>query len=313
MENKAVCLGIIVGDFIGRPVDAIPEKGKLVLTERTELHIGGCASNTAVVLKRLGVDVSIIGKVGSDNLGNFLLGKLNEEKINISRIKKSSKTTSGTIVMVHPDGERSFIHSTGANGDLHLKDIDFDYLKGFPLVHIAGAFLMPGFDGKPLVETLKKAKKCGLITCLDTAWDSTGKWIKLIGEALPHIDYFLPSIEEARMIAGREKPEEVAEFFINKGVKNVCLKMGGQGSYIHNRKENYRILAPEAEKIDTTGCGDAYAAGFIAGILRGMSFEKCGMLANITGGKIATAVGATTAVVSYEDTLEFGRKYNRWV
>ena len=61
MENKAVCLGIIVGDFIGRPVDAIPEKGKLVLTERTELHIGGCASNTAVVLKRLGVDVSIIG------------------------------------------------------------------------------------------------------------------------------------------------------------------------------------------------------------------------------------------------------------
>ncbi|HNS32299.1 MAG TPA: sugar kinase [bacterium] len=313
MENKAICLGIIVGDFIGKPVEDIPEKGKLVLTDRTELHIGGCASNTGVVLRRMGVEVSVMGKVGDDNLGNFLLGKLMEEKIDVSRVRKSvSKTTSGTLVMVHSDGERSFIHSTGANGDLKLEDIDFDYMKNFPLLHVAGAFLMPGFDGKPLAETLKKARDMGLITCLDTAWDSTGKWKELIEESLQYIDYFLPSIEEAKMISKKENPEDIAEFFLDSGVKNVCLKMSSEGSYICNRKEKYRIIAPDMQRIDTTGCGDAYAAGFIAGIIKGMPFEKCGMLANITGGKIATAVGATTAVLSYEDTIEFGRKYNRW-
>ena len=314
MEKKVVCLGIIVGDFIGRPVENVPEKGKLVLTERTELHIGGCASNTGVVLKRLGIDVGIIGKVGNDNLGDFLLGKLKNENLDVGGIKRSrGKTTSGTLVMVHSDGERSFIHSTGANGDISMEDIDFGYIRQFPILHVAGAFLMPGFDGKPLAETLRKAKQAGIMTCLDTAWDSTGKWISLIGEALPYIDYFLPSIEEAKMIAGMDNHVGIADFFLERGVGNVCLKMGSGGSYIKNGKEEYRIMAPDAPKIDTTGCGDAYAAGFIAGIVKGLPFEKCGMLANITGGKIATGVGATTAVTSYEDTLEFGRKYGRWI
>ncbi|MCK9266897.1 carbohydrate kinase family protein [bacterium] len=314
MENKVMCLGIIVGDFLGRPVEAAPEKGKLILTERTELHIGGCASNTGVVLSKLGINVSISGKVGNDNLGNFLLGKLKEENIDVSRIKKSeTKSTSGTLVFIHSDGERSFIHSTGANGDIKLEDIDFDYIKTFPLIHIAGVFLMPGFDGKPLAETLKKVKSFGLITCLDTAWDSTGKWMELIEESLPYIDYFIPSIEEAKMIAGKDDPTEIANFFMDRGVKNICLKMGADGSYIKNKDEEYRIFAPDAPKIDTTGCGDAYAAGFIAGIVKGFSFKKCGMLANITGGKIATSVGATTGVTSFEDTIEFGKKYDRWV
>ncbi|MCM8761843.1 MAG: sugar kinase [Candidatus Omnitrophica bacterium] len=311
MENKVFCFGIIVGDFLGKPVESSPEKGKLVLIDRVELHIGGCAANTGIVLSRLGVNVAIGGKVGDDNLGRFVVNKLKEEKrIDTSRIKISKKkTTSGTIVLVHSDGERSFIHSIGANSDLHLEDIDFEYIQSFPLIHIAGALLMPGFDGKPLAETLKKAKMVGLITSLDTAWDATGRWFELIEEALPYTDYFLPSIEEAKMITGKNTPEDIAKFLMDKGVKNVCLKMGADGSFICNEKERYKFPALDFDVMDTTGCGDAYVAGFITGIVKGFSFEKCGMLANLVGAKAATSIGATAGIISYEDTLDFGKQF----
>lgn len=311
MENKVFCFGIIVGDFLGKPVEGVPEKGKLVLIDKVDLQIGGCATNTGIGLSRLGVNVSIGGKVGDDNLGKFVINKLKEEKrIDTSRIKISkSKNTSGTIVLIHSDGERSFIHSIGANSDLHLEDIDFEYIKTFPLIHIAGALLMHGFDGKPLAETLKKAKEMGLITSLDTAWDATGRWLLLLEEALQYTDYFLPSIEEARMITGQKTPEDIAKFLMDKGVKNVGLKMGADGSFICNEKEKHRFPALNFDVVDTTGCGDAYVAGFITGIVKGFSFEKCGLLANLVGAKAATAIGATAGIVSYEDTLEFGKKF----
>ncbi len=311
MDNRALCLGILVGDFLGKPVDRMPERGKLVLIERTELHLGGCANNTGVTLSRLGVEVAIMGKVGNDNLGRFVLGKLQEERVDVRGIKVSEHiNTSGTLVLIHPDGERSFIHSPGANGDLRLEDIDFEYMKGFPLLHVAGALLMPGFDGGPLAETLRRAREAGLVTSLDTAWDDTGRWMELVAEALPHVDYFLPSIEEARMITKQERPEDIAGFLLDKGVKNVALKMGAEGSFICNRQgESFRFKALDIDVVDTTGCGDAYAAGFIAGIIRGFSFQQCGMLATLTGNKAATAIGTTSGVVSYEDLVAFGKRH----
>jgi len=228
MANKnVVCFGIVVGDFLVKPFEKMPDRGKLLLADRTELQIGGCASNTGVVLRKLGVDVAIIGKVGSDNLGKFVLNKLREEGLNVSGMMTGREAnTSGTAVFIHPDGERSFIHSIGTNAHLQLEEIDFDFKKNFSILHIAGALLMPGFDGDPLAETFKRAKNAGVTTCLDTAWDSEGRWMTVLEKALPYVDYFLPSIEEARMITGKDKPEDVAAFLLSKGVKNVGLKMG---------------------------------------------------------------------------------------
>jgi sugar/nucleoside kinase (ribokinase family) len=309
-DKNVACLGIVVGDFLVKPVERMPEKGKLILTDRTELHIGGCASNTGVVLKRMGVDVAVIGKVGSDNLGKFLLNRLKEEGLDVSRMMTSDTTnTSGTAVFIHADGERSFIHSVGTNADIKIDEIDFDFIKKFSILHIAGALLMPNFDGAPMAETLKKSKEEGLTTCLDTAWDSTGRWLTLLERSLPYVDYFLPSIEEARMLTGKYAPEDVASFLLSRGVRNVGLKMGKEGSFIMNNSEQHHFKALDIEVVDTTGCGDAYAAGFIAGLSRNFSFERCGMLANLTGAKIATSIGATSGVSSFENIMAFGKKY----
>lgn len=310
MGKKVLCIGIIVGDFLAKPVEKIPEKGKLTLINSTELHIGGCAANTGIDLKKLGCEVAIVGKVGNDNLGKFLINKLREEGIETDGIKITDKTnTSGTAVLVHSDGERSFLHSIGANAEFRIEDIDFDSLKNFHILHIAGSFVMPEFDGKPTEETLKKAKEMGLTTVLDTVWDAKGRWLSLIEGALNYVDYFLPSYEEAKMITGKEKVEEISEFLLSKGVKNVGIKMGENGSFIANNHQTHYFPALKINVVDTTGAGDGYVAGFIAGLIRGFEFKKCGLIANLAGAKITTSVGATSGIISWDDLLEFGEKY----
>lgn len=310
MEKRVLCAGIIVGDYIMKPVTVLPERGKLTLVDRTELHIGGCASNTAVVLGRLGVRVAALGKLGQDNLGRFVLQKLQDEGVEVSGIKTMPEVnTSGTGVMVHPDGERSFLHSLGTNAFFSPEDIDFDYVKKFDIVHFAGIFLLPKLEGKALAGVVEKARKSGLTVCLDTAWDSQARWLKVLKDALPFLDYFLPSVEEAKMITGKDTPEDVAKFLLDCGVRNVCLKMGEKGSFIMNRTEKHYFPALKFEVVDTTGCGDGYVAGFIAGLVKNFSFEKCGLLANLTGAKIATALGTTAGVQSWDDLAAFGKQH----
>jgi len=307
---KVLCLGIIVGDFIAKPVETMPERGKLTFVEKTELHIGGCATNTGIVAKKLGVDVAIIGKVGNDNLGRFIINKLKEEGINTQYIKISDKyTTSGTSVLVHSDGERSFLHSVGANADFTIDDIDFSLFKNFSIIHIAGPFLMPNFIGEDLFKTLKEAKNIGLITCLDTVWDCFGRWLKGIEKSLPYIDYFFTSLEEAKMISGEKEKEKICNFFLSKGVKNVCLKMGENGSYIKNESEEYYFPALKVNVVDTTGAGDGYVAGFIKGLTLNYDFKKCGLLANIVGAKITTEIGATSGIKNWNALLNFAREF----
>ena len=313
MEMRVLCMGVLVADFFAKPVTGMPERGKLVPVDHVALHIGGCAVNTGVVLKKLGGDVAVMGRVGDDALGEFMIRSLRKEGLETKIILDSSINTSGSVVLIHADGERSFIHSIGANGTFALSDIDFEYVKKFSILHIAGALMMPKFDNKALAVLTERAKKEGLTVVLDTAWDSAGKWFSGLKDALPHVDYFLPSIEEARMIAGKQAPEDVAAFLLDCGVKNVGLKMGAGGSMVMNGGEKHFFPVLPIEVVDTCGCGDAYVAGFLAGLLRGYSFETCGLLANLAGAKTATAMGATTAVTSWKDLVAFGVRHGRHI
>jgi len=302
---EVICLGILVADVIARPVKKIPERGKLELVESMELHTGGCAANTGIALTKLGVKVGVIGKVGEDGFGDFIVHRLEQQGIDIRGIKRDRTThTSATMALVQEDGERSFIHYLGANARLRLEDIDFDLLKGAKIFHIAGAFLLPELDGPPMAEALKRAKEMGLITSLDTAWDSTGQWLKLIEPCLPYIDIFLPSLEEAKEISAEEGLDEVADFFLERGVEVVGLKMGEKGSFVKDRRESFRIYPSKVEVIDATGAGDAYVAGFLTGALKGWDLEKAGKLATAVGTCCVTAMGATAGVKSLEETLK---------
>jgi len=300
------CLGIMVADVVARPVVELPERGRLTLVENMELHTGGCAVNTGIALARLGFSVSVLGAAGQDGFGDYVVTELSKHGIDARGVRrKSEANTSATMVMVDPDGERRFLHYLGANAELREADVDLDIVRQARILHIAGALVMPGIDGEPTARILRQAKEAGLTTSYDTVWDAKGNWMKLVEPCLPYIDVMLPSLAEARMIAGKERPQDVAEVFMRYGVSIVALKMGEQGSYVRSKDQELFVPPYVVQAVDATGAGDAFVAGFLAGLLRGWDLERTARLANAVGALCVTAVGASTGIRSLDDTLRF--------
>jgi sugar/nucleoside kinase (ribokinase family) len=301
---EVLCVGIHVADVLARPVKEYPQRGRLVLVDKIELHTGGCAGNAAIGLARLGISTGVAGKIGADAFGDFYMSVMKKEGIDCrGLVRDSSVNTSATMVIVHPDGERSFIHYLGANAALEHSDIDFDLVREYRILHLAAAFVMSKLDGQPSARLLQRAKSEGRITALDTAWDSAGRWMSVIEPYFQHTDYFLPSIEEARMIAGVQEPADIARCFLDKGVKVVGLKMGEKGCYIRSSDAELRLPAYKVDVVDATGAGDAFAAGFLAGVAMGWDLERTGKLANAAGAFAVTAIGTTAGLKGLDETV----------
>jgi sugar/nucleoside kinase (ribokinase family) len=305
-----LCLGIMVADVVALPVKGLPPKGTLATVERMELHTGGCAVNTGISLAKLGLRTAVMGKVGADGFGDYVIGVLQEHGIDTRGVVRDRvNNTSATMVMVDEDGERTFIHYLGANGAVHEEDVSLDLVRRARILHVAGHNLMPGFDGEIAGRILARAHSCGVTTSLDTAWDFSGRWLKLVEPCLPHLDIFVPSFEEARQIAGREDPAGVAAFFLDYGIGTVALKMGSQGCYVATQEEAFHLPIFPVKVVDATGAGDAFAAGFLAGMARGWGLRESARLANAVGALCVTAVGATAGVRSLGETVEFVRSF----
>ncbi len=305
---EVTCVGIFTADVVGKPIDSLPKRGDLQLVERMELHSGGCAANTGLGLAKLGIDTAVAGKVGSDGFGDFLVSRFRSHGIDTSGIARDAATaTSATMVLVHSDGERSFLHYLGANATFTLEDIELESVLNTRVLHVAGALVMPSFDGPPTAELLSRARERGVITSLDTVYDATGQWMQKLAPALPHTDYFLPNYNEASALAGgREDVDEVARFLLDAGARVVGIKMGEQGCYFRTAEgETLRLPVLPVNAIDALGAGDAFVAGLLAGLVRGWDLERCARFATAVGACCVTALGATTGVRSFADTEAF--------
>lgn len=305
---EVVCIGVLVADVIVYPVNTMPRRGLLNRVERISLHMGGCAMSAAIDMSKLGLKTALLGMVGNDSLGDFLKDSLVRNNVNIDGLVTDKVSqTSASVVLSDNTGERTFLHYIGVNGIFGMSDIKWEVIENSAIVFIAGTMLMDTFDGEQCASVLRRCKEMGKITVLDTAWDAKGRWMKLLGQCMPYIDIFLPSIEEARGISGKSQPKEIADVFFKKGVKQVVIKLGGKGCYMRESKDAEGVIIPaySVKAVDTTGAGDSFCAGFITGISRGMSFTECGRFANAVGAHCVSEIGATTGIRSINDILAF--------
>ncbi len=308
MMFDVACIGILVADVLAKPVDRIPPKGLLGLIDGISLYSGGCAMSAAIDMAKIGIDTAVLGKVGNDSFGGFLKNTLVENKVNIDGLCiDPAAQTSASVVLSDSKGERTFLHCVGANGTFSEGDIHWSVIENSRIVFVAGTFLMDTFDGVQCANVLKRCKDMGKTTVLDTAWDSKGRWLTLLEACMPYIDVFLPSIDEAIALSGKENPEDIAAVFFDKGVGKVAIKLGDRGCYLQENKGDKGIIVPpfKVKAIDTTGAGDSFCAGFIAGLVKGMDFVSCGRFANAVGAHCVSALGATTGIKSMAEILEF--------
>ena len=315
LMTEAVCLGILVADVIARPVSEYPARGELRLVDEVRPFIGGCAANTGIGLQMLGVETLVVGKVGNDGFGTLVRDELGRYGVDARGVSTHPDApTSATLVTVAPDGERSFLHCLGANARFEEDDVPWDLLQGAKLLHIAGHFLLPAFDGESCARVLQRAQALGLRTSLDTAGHPAPQWYETLRPVLPYVDYFLPSLSEARFCVEGCNPnassDVVARALLDAGVKTVALTKGEAGSYLarrdpNGREESLHLPAYRVASTDATGAGDAFSAGFLCGVLRDLSLRECGLLGNACGALCATQLGTVAGCRSFEVTRAF--------
>ena len=300
-------MGVHILDVLGRYVSEIPPGQGISLIDEIRITAAGTSAGTSVDLAKLGCNVTAVGAVGNDEMGNILIGILNRYGVNTKYLaRKEGVQTSGSILPIRPNGERPALHVMGSNAVFSFDDVPLDVVAKADFVHVGGFYLMPKFDGPDTVKTLQFAKQSGAITTMDILGVKQENMAQKIIPCMPYLDYFMPNLEEAGMITGLTDPQKMCQYFLDAGAKNVVLKMGERGSLILSASgERVRIPAFKVKLVDTTGCGDAWSAGFIAGLSLQMSVAKAAELGSACGSLVASGLGSDAGIIDLDSTLAF--------
>jgi sugar/nucleoside kinase (ribokinase family) len=302
-KYDATIVGLYVLDILGRPVSEIPKGGDLAYIDELRLTVAGTAGGTIIDCAKLGLSTLAVGAVGDDEKADFVVSVLEKFGVDTAGFERiQGVPTSSTILNIRPNGERPALHLRGAC-DYFLppnkEKLDIFDCKVF---HLGGTGLLKKLDGSASVELLKDAKENECIT----TWDligATESTIDIVKPLLPHIDYFMPSIEEASIMCGLDDPKDIAKYYLDNGVTNCVLTMGGEGSLFVNKDETIKTPAFDINVVDTTGCGDAFDAGMITSLINDFDLEKSLKFATTTSGLVATGLGSDAGIIDFDDTI----------
>ncbi|MGF6258709.1 carbohydrate kinase family protein [Ensifer sp. LBL] len=308
MAHDVSVIGLYILDILGRPVDRIPEGGNVEFIDEIRLTVAGTAGGTVVDLAKLGLNCLAVGAVGDDEKADFVLSTLQRFGVDTAEMQRiPGVPTSATILNIRRNGERPALHVRGASGHFEIAAEALDRVTEAPIVHLGGTGLLDRLDGEPSRVLLEAAKAKGRTVTFDLLGASE-KTLSLIRPLFPYIDYFMPSVEEAMLISGRKTAEDAALFFCDLGVKHCVFTLGGDGVYFMDPdRKTVKLPAFEIDVVDTTGCGDAFNAGFIAGLHHKMDTETSLKFAQASAALVATGLGSDAGITSFEATQAFMR------
>ena len=302
-----VC-GTCVADILVRPVPltAPVGGGRLFHVEPIEATTGGIVCNTGIAMRRLGMRVAAAGLVGADPWGELVRARLAEEGVDTTALESHpSRATSTTAVLIDPSGERSFAHHVGAPAAL---DLDF-FRRSAAHWFRSRAALVGYFGLLPAVEpvladSLATVHAGGCLVALETG--GSGGSLTELAPALPNIDLYVPSLDEAVHQTALRDPREIVACYRSHGAAGIVgVKLGTQGVLLSPAAGEFIdipcVPAP-GPVADTTGAGDSFLAGLLTGILRGMPLREAGMLGAATAACCVTGRGAIAGLRSFEET-----------
>lgn len=307
---ECLSVGILVADHLCEPIARLPAAGEVILCPRLPLSIGGCASNVAVDLARLGTSVGVVGCVGQDLFGRFVIDTLSAAGVDVAAIRQlADAETAGTLILNVRGEDRRFIHAPGANARLRAQDVPLESVRAAKVLYVGGYLLMPALEGEPLAALFRQARAWGVKTVLDIVMPQPGNhWAKL-ESVLAQTDVFLPNRDEAAALTGLDDPAEQARRFVDAGAGAVAITCGSDGAVLVSGAQRLRAEAHEVEFQGGTGAGDAFDAGFIAGSLAGEDLAGCLRWASAIGASCVRSISATDSVFSRSQAEQFLRDH----
>ena len=306
--NKIICVGNAVVDIIVKNGPERTPDGMTQFAETINMYAGGDAVNEAVGLAAMGNDVRLYTMIGEDALGNAVLGIVDGCGIRTDGIVRDKEhATTATVVTVGAGGEHGCMTlRDGAAGNMRYStkvfDIDF---TGAKVVCVASLFWSRGQRDEDLTGLFVEAKKAGAITVADMVLDQSQMSLEDIAGAMRQIDYLVPSLHEASYFTGKDTPEEIAEEFHRRGVKNVVLKMGDKGVFASSKGRSFQVGTIAEKVVDTLGGGDNFVAGFITGLADGMELKEALYFGSAAAAIAIGQYGANGAIKSKRQVEEY--------
>ncbi len=263
------------------------------------LSLGGSAGNTIRAMAQLGSKVGFIGKVGEDKTGEFFgqaLVNLGIEPILFTGTARSGRC----ISLISQDGERTMATYLGAAIELEPTEIMSTVFDGYDCLYVEGYLV----QNHALIENvMRSAKECGLKVAIDLASfnvvEENLEFLRRITQE--YVDILFANEDEARVFTGEEEPLNAMQY-ISKMCELTIVKIGIRGALIKCGPEVVHVgIMAAAKRVDTTGAGDFYAAGFLAGLCQGLTLRQCGTIGAITAGKVIEVVGTTFGQETWDD------------
>jgi ribokinase len=310
MNDTIVVLGSINYDIVAR-AEKLPQKGETLLGLDVETNTGGKGGNQAVQIALLGLKSVFIGQVGDDEHGKVVLASLEVKGVNKSfSCVKKGESTGLALITVAPDGSNTLVYIAGANHTISCEMID----KAAPCIKSARMLVTQN-------EININALMYGI--CLARSADipvlhNPAPAVSLPDEIWSLLDYITPNEVEASLYSGVPLTESgsdaqrrsCADWFLERGVKNVCITLGPAGAYwTDGKREIYRPTFP-IKPIDTTAAGDSFIGGFASGIVRGLTIENCLDIGNACGSLSVATKGAQKSIQGRDKILAFLREQN---
>lgn len=290
-EMTAIMMGVHVVDVLARPIEEIPAGQGGQLVDEIRITPAGSAGGTAVTLAKLGAHVRSAGAIGTDALGDVMLELLGRFGIDTSLlVRREGVQTSASVLPIRPDGSRPAFHVIGANGTYGAGDAPWDDVAAATHLHLGAPEFMGGEDA---ARILAHAREHGAVTSADllAPGDQAGAILDWIAPALPHLDYLLPNDEQVLGLSGQDDLVAGCRALVERGVGCVAATRGGDGAVVVDSGSIEHVPAFAIDVVDTTGCGDAFSAGFLRGLSLGRSRPDAAVLGCAAAALVAQGLG----------------------
>lgn len=255
MPNILV-IGSLNADLVVR-TPRFPQPGETISGEDLQVIAGGKGANQAVAASRLGANVSMLGRVGKDNFGEFLLENLKSNHVDTSLIQRDEASTGTATIIVDSNGQNSIVLSAGANSKVSSSDVELASLSKFSLLLLQLEIPTP-----TVLSATKLAKQNGVRVILNPAPAK-----QLPDELIALADFIIPNETELSLLTDMEvkdisSAEKAGQVLLERGTKNVIVTLGGKGALIVNKNTSEQVDTFPVNVVDTTAAGDAFVGGF---------------------------------------------------
>jgi sugar/nucleoside kinase (ribokinase family) len=286
-----VALGVHVLDVLVRPVEAIPEGQGGQLVEQIRATAAGTAGGAALTLAKLGARTRSAGAIGADPLGDLLVELLQRAGVETDLLlRREEVQTSASVLPIRPNGERPAFHVIGANATYGADDAPVEAIAGADALHLGAPEFM---GGEQAARVLEHARANGTRTSADVLAGGDPGLLEWIAPALPHLDVLLPNDEQVLGFTGEDSLEAGCRALIARGVGMVAATCGAEGAIVVDGEgDPIRVSAFDIEVVDTTGCGDAFSAGFVVGLGLGRSPRDAAVLGCASAALVAGGLGS---------------------